>query len=39
MKGIILVLAMLVFAGCNTVKGLGTDIEKAGAALKRSVEK
>lgn len=38
MRRIILILAVLIFAGCNTVKGLGEDIEKGGAALKKSVE-
>ena len=27
------------FAGCNTTRGVGQDIEKGGAALKNSAEK
>ena len=40
---ILAVLAMLAFAfvlpACNTTKGFGTDIEKAGDGLKHSAER
>ncbi len=29
----------LVLAACNTTKGLGTDIEKAGDAIEQSAER
>ena len=35
-KLIVLVLATLVLAGCNTVSGFGKDIETAGGALDRA---
>ena len=28
----------LVLAGCNTVKGVGQDIEKAGSAIERAAK-
>lgn len=31
--------AMIVLPACNTTKGVGTDIEKAGAGLKGSAER
>ena len=37
MKSAILVLvAALALAGCNTVQGVGKDIEKAGEAIQKS---
>jgi predicted small secreted protein len=37
MKRMIMVMvAMLVLAGCNTVRGVGQDVEKAGEAIKKS---
>jgi predicted small secreted protein len=37
MKQIIAILfCVLVLAGCNTVRGMGQDIEKAGEALQKS---
>jgi len=40
MKPIIAVLiaAALVLAGCNTVRGVGQDIEKAGDAIQKSTK-
>lgn len=32
----ILITAALFLTGCNTVKGLGQDIENAGEAIKRA---
>lgn len=36
MKWVVLVLAMTVLAGCNTIHGMGKDIEQAGEAVQRS---
>ena len=33
---IMLAIALMVLAGCNTVRGVGTDVEKAGEAIKKS---
>jgi entericidin B len=40
MKKIVLLLAALsvVTAGCNTVRGVGQDIEKGGEAIQRSTQ-
>jgi predicted small secreted protein len=35
---IMLMAAMLVLAGCNTVAGVGKDVEKAGEAIQRSTK-
>ncbi len=35
-KLIAIVLCALALAGCNTVRGMGQDIEKAGEAIQRS---
>jgi predicted small secreted protein len=32
---IMLFLALMVLAGCNTMRGLGQDVEKAGEAIQR----
>lgn len=32
----VLIAAALTLAGCNTVRGVGQDIEKAGGAIQRS---
>ena len=32
---IMLFLALAVLAGCNTMRGLGQDVEKAGEAIQR----
>jgi len=40
MKKIAIVLATLaVLAGCNTVKGLGQDIQKGGAVIQNAATK
>ncbi len=36
---IMLVLALTVLAGCNTMRGVGQDVEKAGEAIQRKVDK
>ncbi len=33
------IIAMLTLAGCNTVQGLGQDIQKAGGAIERAGSK
>ncbi|MGA0024607.1 MAG: entericidin A/B family lipoprotein [Burkholderiales bacterium] len=30
-----LLVALMVLAGCNTMRGLGQDVEKAGEAIQR----
>ncbi|OGT20929.1 MAG: entericidin [Gallionellales bacterium RIFOXYB12_FULL_54_9] len=39
MKTLILVLAVFVLAGCNTIEGLGKDIQKGGAKLEKAAER
>ncbi|MBX3686932.1 MAG: entericidin A/B family lipoprotein [Rhodocyclaceae bacterium] len=34
----IVVMAIVGLAGCNTVKGVGKDIEKGGEAIQRAVK-
>ena len=36
---IVLLISMLAFSGCNTVKGAGKDVEKAGEGIQNSAEK
>ncbi|MEZ7911583.1 MAG: entericidin A/B family lipoprotein [Propionivibrio sp.] len=36
---IILALALVAAVGCNTVKGIGKDIERGGEAIQRSATK
>ena len=36
---IILMATVLTLAGCNTVRGVGQDIEKAGSAIERAGSK
>lgn len=38
-KTIALVLAALVLAGCNTMEGLGKDIQKGGEKLEKAATK
>jgi entericidin B len=39
MKRVItLIVAMLVLAGCNTVAGVGKDVERAGEAIQKSTK-
>lgn len=35
---ILMVVAVMMFAGCNTVAGVGKDIEKAGEAIQKSTK-
>ncbi|MBX3651186.1 MAG: entericidin A/B family lipoprotein [Burkholderiales bacterium] len=35
---IMMMVAMLVLAGCNTVAGVGKDVEKAGEAIQKSTK-
>ncbi len=39
MKAITLLLAVLVLAGCNTMEGLGKDIQKGGEKLEKAATK
>jgi predicted small secreted protein len=36
---VVLVATMLTLAGCNTIQGVGQDIEKAGSAIERAGSK
>ena len=35
----VLIAAALTLAGCNTIRGVGQDIEKAGSAIERAGSK
>jgi predicted small secreted protein len=35
----VLIAAAMALAGCNTVRGIGQDIEKAGGAIERAGSK
>jgi len=37
-KCFVLVALMVVVAGCNTIQGVGKDIEKAGEAVQKSTK-
>jgi entericidin B len=37
-RAITLIVAMMVLAGCNTVAGVGKDVEKAGEAIQKSTK-
>lgn len=37
-KLVVLILCALALAGCNTVRGVGQDIEKAGEAIQKSTK-
>jgi entericidin B len=39
MKSVVLILAVLFLAGCNTMEGLGKDIQKGGTALEQAAVK
>ena len=39
MRAISLLLAVLFLAGCNTVEGLGKDIQKGGEKLEKAATK
>ncbi|BCB60717.1 MULTISPECIES: entericidin A/B family lipoprotein [Halomonadaceae] len=36
--GILLLATLLVLGGCNTVRGMGQDIEQGGEAIQRSAD-
>jgi predicted small secreted protein len=38
MRAIAIALAALFFVGCNTVQGVGRDIEKAGEAIQKTTK-
>ena len=37
-KIIVLAICAFILAGCNTVHGVGQDVEKAGEAIKKSTQ-
>jgi entericidin B len=39
MKAVVMFLAVLMLAGCQTMKGLGEDIKKGGDALEKAANK
>jgi len=39
MKVVVLFLSVLILSGCNTMEGLGKDIEKGGTALEKAAGK
>ena len=39
MKVAVLFLAVLFLAGCNTMQGLGKDIQQGGTALEKAADK
>jgi len=39
MKAVVLLLALFVLAGCQTMEGLGKDIQKGGDALEKTATK
>jgi predicted small secreted protein len=39
MKVISLLLAVLMLAGCNTMEGMGKDIQKGGQAIEKAASK
>ena len=39
MKAVVLFLAVLFLAGCQTMEGLGKDIKKGGDALEKAANK
>jgi entericidin B len=39
MKAVVLFLAVLMLAGCQTMEGLGKDIKKGGDALEKAASK
>lgn len=36
---LMVVLAVAVLAGCNTMRGFGQDVEKAGAAIQKKADR
>jgi len=37
-RAMTLIVAVMVLAGCNTVAGVGKDVERAGEAIQRSTK-
>jgi predicted small secreted protein len=35
---LLITLSLLALSGCNTVRGIGQDIEKAGSAIEKSAK-
>ncbi len=38
MKRILLILCILSLAACNTIEGIGKDVEKGGKAIEKAVK-
>ena len=38
-KLFVLMISVLVFAGCNTIEGVGKDVKKAGEAVEHAAKK
>jgi predicted small secreted protein len=38
-KLFVLMISALVFAGCNTIEGVGKDVKKAGEAVEHAAKK
>jgi predicted small secreted protein len=38
-SGVLAVLLLISFSGCNTMKGAGQDVENTGHNMKRTVDK
>ncbi len=38
-KALAILAAIMVLAGCNTMKGLGQDVQKAGSAVENAASK
>jgi len=39
MKAVVLLMAVLILAGCNTMKGLGEDVRQGGEAIEKAADK
>jgi predicted small secreted protein len=39
MKAVVLILAVLMLAGCNTMKGFGEDVRQGGEAIEKAANK
>lgn len=36
--GVVVILAMVMLTGCNTLRGVGKDIEKGGEAIQKATK-
>jgi len=37
-SSLLIALSLLALSGCNTIRGIGQDIEKAGSAIEKSAK-